>query len=331
MRLGGKSRLVASLAALLLVAACQHSQKPHWTDVPPTENLDRLAFGEITLADGTVMYLSQPRDYGSAYCDGLACVHKADIRRVRWPAPPSDDWPSFMAPLAAPVVAGAFLFYWGATCAQQGCGSGRSDASAASSPPPSAAAPRPAIPPAPRAIPERAPDRWLRSGEIDPHTRETKDYSNPCKPFLPADVTTDDHALDWLSEHRKEILSLRCLSVAVRAMNLHGDQHYADLGVRVDVLMQARIAWEQVNCPRWQTERVVPSEEFRDSSLSQLDVIRETLADPDTLVLPANFAETCEHPADPASIPDRASFLAAIDPFSPPGIAPWLRDRAREY
>lgn len=315
------------LALMLLAAGCASSNELQWTKVSVSAKtigaLEQTG-GEVTLANGDVVLLVTPRHFGDALCDRFACVRKSEIVGIRDWSYSSNDIEGPFGMIAAPLTIPVWLILWAGLSSHESRGSN----SVSSAPPANLSPPPPPAPlPAPPVIPEDT--LWLQTGFKYP----SKNYpgkvppSNPCAPILPKTLTTDQQALDWIYDNRLAARDWVCLSSAEQAMRKLDAPDLAERRFRMKVLVDVRHQWWNAHCSR-QITRVVPSSNYTQTAFSPFALIAETLADEASYVLPdkpcPDWAPASNNP------PDRATFMAAIDPFSRVNAAPWIHNRTMD-
>lgn len=311
----------------LFTTGCASGHQPRWYDEPvSTSSVDKLAGkdSEVTLRDGAKVRLVRPADYVSALCDRYACVRKAEIIRIRIADHNSNNNDSMaLAILFAPATAAASLVATG-KMVHDGGGNG-----AANTPPvPARPVPTPSsVDPELAAIRlrEQPPPSSLQAEQ----NKSLGFLREECQPFLPADITTLDPALQWVHANRMAIPDGYCLDLAAGQTRRQKLPGYLDRELQLHILGVVREQWQRVQCAgATDITRIVPLENLKGASLSQLDFIRQTLADKASYVLPDNYSVSCDGGlAQSAAIPTTQAFAAILDPFSPPAAAPWIRDR----
>lgn len=317
-----------SAGLLRFAAGCVSGHQPRWYSEPVNSSsidaLTRSLDSEVTLRDGSTILLANPADYGDALCDRYACVRKAEITRIRIADHNSNNNDSMaLAVLFAPVNVAASLVAT-AKMANDGGGNGT-----AGTPPVPA---QPALTP-PAVDPELAAIRLREqqpSGSLQAEQGKALGFlREECQPFLPADITTLEPALQWVHANRMTIPDGDCLDLAAAQTGRQKLPGYLDRELQLYILGMVRQQWQRVQCAgAADIRRIVPLEDLKRADISQLDFIRQTLADEATYVLPDNHAALCDRGlADPATIPDARTFAAIVDPFARPAAAPWLRDR----
>lgn len=317
-----------SAGLLLFGAGCVSGDQPRWYSEPVNASsidaLTRSLDSEVTLRDGSTILLANPADYGDALCDRYACVRKAEISGIRIADHNGNNNDSMaLAVLFAPVTIAASLVATG-KMAHDGGGNGTANTSTVPA--------QPVLTP-PSVDPELAALR-LRDQQPPDNVQAEQDKSlgflrEECQPFLPADITTLDPALQWVHANRMAIPDGHCLNLAAGQTGRQKLPGYLDRELQLHILGMVRLQWQRVQCAgAIDIRRIVPLEDLKGASMSQLDFIRETLADEVSYVLPGNYAELCDSGlADATTTPDTRTFAAIVDPFSRPAAAPWLRDR----
>lgn len=344
-------RLAAVSFGVLLAGCASGKASYKWSSLPvSTENIRALNRGqnEVTLSNGDVVLMSLARAYGDVSCDTYACVRHKDIvgLRIALYDDGAEDSP-LVALIAAPVIVGAFAAVWAGQASHDARGTYSSPAAPAApsahsssgvtsspaatkpaatdvAPPPQDAAPSSNLSPAPVA-PASTAATWLRRDARQDPENVRYSTTNLCLPEMPVSIETDAEALDWVYDNRIRIRDMRCLLSAAYAMPKEDEERR----LRLWALGSIRTTWLEVHCAEAsEIRRILPSLDYMSPNISAFDVITETLADDATYLLPDNYAGRCEKGlADPAATPDRATFAKAVDPFSSPGSAPWLRDR----
>lgn len=318
----------AAAALLLLSAGCASGHQPRWYSEPVTaSSVDSLPGkdSEIVLRDGSKILLANPAEYGDALCDRYACVRKADITRIRIADHNSNGNDSIaLAVIFAPVTAATMLV---ATAKVAHDARGGNGSAGAPTMPAQPILTPPATDPELQALRQR---EQQTSGSLQAEEDRLFGFLRErCQTFLPTDITALDPALAWLHANRITIPDGYCLDLAAAHTGRRKLAGHLDRELQLHVLGTVRLGWQRVQCAgAREINRIVPLSKLNGASMSQLAVISQALADEASYVLPNNYATQCENGlASPSTIPDTRTFAAAVDPFSRPAAAPWLRDR----
>lgn len=265
----------------------------------------------VTLRDGRKEHIDGPRDFGDALCSQFVCVYKADIVSARYYTSELDLMGTLMAaPLVPVVVVGAAVL-----CAT-GCDYGSAVAGNYSAPDGTA--------------PTQAQlDRiWLDTVVIINGKVIDARRVNPCAsdPAFPKDFATDNAAIAWAITNRRS-LGADCInSLQIRLWDLDRDAKtptFREALMRIQALQAVRARWHRERCagsPTYRSDRVGPTREFDlekgKGDPRQLEIIAETLTDPETYSYDRDLDLRCETPKPRETWPDPIAWGQARSPFA---------------